>query len=713
MMNLLPQNDKFPSYQRLNTAFLILVIPALIWWAPLLSGNLPDFMDTVTELYPMRVAAARQIWSGELPLWLPNIFSGVPLAANPQVAVWYPPQWIFFLIPNALGNGLVLLFHYLLAGWGTFFLARRFGCLILPAAMAGFFFQFGSMMVSRIALTPHLYTAAWIPLIFLAIEYSIRAKPQLLPTRSTLLVAAALGMQLLAGGPQISYYTCLILPIYWLVRAYQQHRIGQALLQGAFAALFAASFAAIQLVPTLEYIGQTTRHGLEIEALKGQGLNGSYLWSALVGFSAPTLEDTDTINAIGTGALLLIPLAFLHKRKRKSSIAFMLIGILAYTLALGICVPVFCKILPLFQNFHAPRRALILWSVVGPVLAGFGCQYLYISLRKKHFHRYIIWGIFAIIMSGNLWILPRLERVFVTPQRFLPPPEYVEAIGKDRFLSIDPSMSYSYDSRRDDYGFSMMPDMAAWFDYRDVQGYDPLYPERYATVRDIASSGSISIYASHGVFFTNPASPVLDLLNVQYMVGRYDLYEPGMVVGLDVFFDEMIEDKIELVYDHDQWPLYKFKENRPAAWPVSAVFLALSPEESLTSVLNNVPYRTAFIENGIQFQTPGPLPEIKTDFKGGSTISLSLSHPTTAQTFVVVSSNWMPGWKASIQDGTPLEVFVTNGFQLGVTVPPNVQQITFKYSPRSFWIGLFITLGGLLFAISIFTVLNPSRKIEE
>ena len=79
-------------------AFFLVVLPAIYWW-PLLAGRLPDFMDTVTVLYPLRVAAARQIHEATLPLWLPNMYCGTPLAANPQLALFYPLNWAFLPWP--------------------------------------------------------------------------------------------------------------------------------------------------------------------------------------------------------------------------------------------------------------------------------------------------------------------------------------------------------------------------------------------------------------------------------------------------------------------------------------------------------------------------------------------------------------------------------------------------------------------------------------
>ena len=66
--------------------------------------------------------------------------------------------------------GVVCVAHYVLGGLGMFALGRQYTRFRSAALFGAVTFQFSAMMVSHIALTPHLYTVAWIPWMLWAID---------------------------------------------------------------------------------------------------------------------------------------------------------------------------------------------------------------------------------------------------------------------------------------------------------------------------------------------------------------------------------------------------------------------------------------------------------------------------------------------------------------------------------------------------------------
>ena len=677
---------------------LVLALAPALWHWPLLAGRLPDFMDTVTQLYPYRVAAARQLRKGTLPLWLPNQMGGMPLAANPQVSTWYPPQFLFYLLPGPVGNGLVVLLHYVAAGLGAFLFLRHLGARRPEASYAGLTFQFGALLVSRIALTPHLYTCAWIPWILLGIERSLRARSSLAPNGGVLLVAAAAALQVLAGSPQITYYTALATAVYWIARAFSlsPRRVPSALAHGAVAAALAFLLSAIQLLPSAEFAAAAERSTIALDRLREQALNGPMLWRALVGFTAPVIEDTDTINAIGIGALLLVPLACAGKRRRGAAISLLLVGAMVYVLAIGALAPAWAEVLPLYESFHAPRRALVLWSVVGPLLAGLGAARLHAFSRKKKLPRWSFPATLALLFVGTAWMLPRLERESTTPERFDPDPRVVAALGDSRFVALDPTLAYSYDSRRPDYGLSLMPDLASWHDLHDAQGYDPLVLKSAARARDAACSGSGVFYPSHGLFLSNINSPVLRLLAVQHVIGRFDLYDPSRVIPGARFDAAAAADAVELVVDDERWPLHRFREDRPLAWLPPRVVAAPDP---LGMWLVRGDYSLAATED-LALSVP-EAPAVEAAWQDARTLRLSVPTPLAADALVCVAIPWTSGWTARDQAGAPLELLPANGVITGVLAPPGTAAVILRYAPRSFTTGALLTLGGLVLLLAL------------
>src|SRR3989344_1109332 len=62
----------------------------------------PLITDPVRQQYAWRDLAVSQIKRGSLPLWNPYSFSGTPLLANFQSAVFYPLNILYFLISHPI-----------------------------------------------------------------------------------------------------------------------------------------------------------------------------------------------------------------------------------------------------------------------------------------------------------------------------------------------------------------------------------------------------------------------------------------------------------------------------------------------------------------------------------------------------------------------------------------------------------------------------------
>lgn len=683
---------------RVPASLALLAVAVTCWNWPLLSGLLPDFMDVVAQLYPYRQEAARQLAAGHAPLWNPHLFGGVPLAANPQVAAWYPPNLVFYLWPGPVGFGVVVIAHYVIAAWGSFFAARRLGTGWAAALLAGLLFAFGSMLVSRLALNPHLYSAAWMPWLLWACEGVARA-----PARSRVRWSVAFGLiaglQFLAGSPQLSYYSAIMAGLYLVVRCVSARRWGALAVAVPVGLGVAGLVAAVQLLPTLEFLGETARGSIAIDRLRDQALGGGFRWRALVGFTGPEIEDTDSINAIGIGALLLVPMAFTLRRRRGAAIGLAAVGVAGYLLSLADLVGLWAAILPLFDRFHAPRRALIWWSVAGPLLAALGFHRLLVILRARRAPGWAGPVAFVALLAPTLLMLPRLERVFADPVRFTARPELLASLGSDRYITLDPTFAYAYDSRRYDYGESLMANLAPQLGVYDLNGYDPLVPGRMARARDAALGRSGILYPSHGVFWTDPNSPLLRWMNVQYLVGRWDLYEPSRLIPGTSIDHGRLAESLDLVLDHPRWPLFRFREDRPLAW--AAARTVEHPEPLLAALRANDPFAVAFSEPPFTTQRWDPA-AVAAAYRSDGGVRVEVDHAIqNSAAFVCVAVAWSDHWAAIADDGSYLELVPVNGTITGVVSPAESGGFDLVYRPVSFVRGAMLSLAGLLAAVAL------------
>ncbi len=689
----------------------LIVLPMAYWW-PLLCGYLPDFMDTVALQYPLKMAAARQLWEGTVPVWLPNQMAGMPLLAHPETGVLYPLNLPFFLFPGPLMYGWVIILHYILAGVGFFLLCRTYGCSRLSCMFGALGFQFGSYFVSHIALLPLFFGMVWFPWILWGVEKDVRETEKSTvswASKGALIVALFFGLQVLAGAPQFTYYTSLVLPVYWLTRWIQTRGfggLGWMLLRAFLSAVLGIGFAAGQLIPTADFLRQSERSGgIPVEQLQSQALVGHYIWTAYVGGTAPTIEDTDTIQAIGLGLLLLIPLALIRRRRRSASLLLLGMGLLGFLLGLGLLVPYWYDLLPMYSSFRAPRRALVLWSMAAPVVATFGAHTLLVFFRHKRFPTGVGFVVLVVLLIPSALFLPRLEREFTAAGRFTPAETTLSQLrsGGYRYFTVDPTYRYAHGSRESWYGDSLLPNMAALNDVYDIQGYSSLILGRYGLARKALDQQTLVLYPSHATIFSDPQARVLEYLNVGFIVGDLELFNPNVLTGVadappvDV---SKVMASTDVVGGSEYWPIRGFREKKLQAWFAHSPILAETPEEALEIALRYRPGRGPLVvdlENPpAVLPTPGftTLPEIaKAEWVNARTYRIEWNAPVQGEGLAVVAPNsWAKGWKARFDDGQKEDTFPAFGFLTSAWVPPGASSVEFVYSPLAVKTGFGISL---------------------
>lgn len=237
---------------------IALLAPAAIISLALWMSGLSPFWGDLTYLHhPWRTLVAEMIQQGELPLWNPYAYLGMPLAAEMQCAAWYPGSIPFHIFPFALGLVIFHAMHYGLGGIFTFLWLRN-ERLSRVASFAGavMFIGCGSL-VSRVPFLNHLSTLAYMPAF-------------LLLRRQGWLLGLAFALSFLSGYPLMmagSAAIVLLVPaIFWGSKTQSRAWIG-----GAF---LGAGIGACLLLPALELAAHSHRGaGLGLEDTLMFGLN--------------------------------------------------------------------------------------------------------------------------------------------------------------------------------------------------------------------------------------------------------------------------------------------------------------------------------------------------------------------------------------------------------------------------------------------------------
>ena len=231
--------------------------------------------DLILENYPWKRFILNSLASGELPLWNPYLFAGVPFLAAGQHSALYPLSVLYYVLPLEKAYGWFTVLQLGLAGTFAFVLARTFGVRRYGAVFAGAIYQLSGFFVVSTVFPMIIAGASWLPLILAMSERVIRQSPALGNRPSSLpwaLVGAfAVAMVVLAGHVEILAYTLLVTALFCLWRVstvigFSNLRVDGPYLVSRLAWLAAMGGAglglgAVQLVPLLELVTRNFRQG--------------------------------------------------------------------------------------------------------------------------------------------------------------------------------------------------------------------------------------------------------------------------------------------------------------------------------------------------------------------------------------------------------------------------------------------------------------------
>jgi hypothetical protein len=306
--------------------------------------------------------------TGEVPLWCPYSFGGMPLAHDLQVAAFYPPHLPLYVLPEEwLGAALswLVVLHVLVAGWGMYFYARGRGLGRPAALVAGVGFMFAGKWLLHVLAGGHyvIVPLAWLPLALLCLETAL--------ARRSLVWAAWAGgvfcLIILGTHPQVVLYAGAFAAL-WTLAVVPGHGgrwlagVGRWLGLGAWAALVAGALGAVELLPALEAAPHASRAGgvaageVAAEVLPSVvRLLGSD-WFA-------TWELRGGLGVLWAAAALMAPVLRPRQARRPALAA---LAVLAYGLGGGALF----QGLPGFHLFQLPARALLLLALPVALLAG-------------------------------------------------------------------------------------------------------------------------------------------------------------------------------------------------------------------------------------------------------------------------------------------------------------------------------------------------------
>lgn len=238
--------------------------------------KIPLFRDFGLYSYPIAHYLREAFRRGEIPLWNPLSFCGIPFLAQWNTMVLYPLSILYVLLPLAQGLTWFCLLHVWIAGLGMFYLARERTGSAMAGALAGVAYAFNGIAMDTGLWPCTIVPLAWAPWVLWTVPRYVK-----LSTRDTqpprtaraFLAATASGVLLmLSPFPEIIFMTLLFLGLLLLVDLWprtnfgklqaetqlghpdQQNAIGRMLGRLALWAMLTLGISAAQLLPFFDLL---------------------------------------------------------------------------------------------------------------------------------------------------------------------------------------------------------------------------------------------------------------------------------------------------------------------------------------------------------------------------------------------------------------------------------------------------------------------------
>ncbi len=355
--------------------------------------------DNFHNYLPVRALMLQRLQAGEIPLWNPFFYLGVPFLADPVNGVLYPPHWLLALNYDfRLLTTLIVAGHYLLAELLFYGFLRSMGATGLAAIGGAVVYASCGYLSMETTAHQFLYAHAWLPGFAWAINACLKGSKAGLP-----LATGIAALMLYAGEPQTVFLALAIACplLLWRGRERPLSVLPGVLILGLAPLVLYAPV----LLPMLDFAAESARSHmsaaenairwsyhplrfLELLApnLFGRSIGALTFWAERPDglFSSGFYTDS---AYLGAATIPLIAGVFLAGTPRKRELRFwFVLASFGFLLALGQHLPFYrwlYSALPGWSLFRYPERLLIVPSFAVAAAFALSVDGLVSATRKQ------------------------------------------------------------------------------------------------------------------------------------------------------------------------------------------------------------------------------------------------------------------------------------------------------------------------------------------
>jgi Bacterial membrane protein YfhO len=726
-----------------------LLAPFPVWGGSSTWPPIPEIGDLITSFYPFHAFAARAVYGGSFPLWNPHILAGAPFLANAQSALFYPPNFLYYFLPVPVAWAACLLIRmFACAAFMTLFV-RSIGATKTGAIVAGIVYSSCGFMTAWQGQALGDATI-WLPLIC----YSLVRLRGSSSKRNIVLTAFAFAMPILAGHPETTAHSALVGCAFAAVLWGGDRRFPKYF---AAAGVLAMGLGAVQIIPTVEWLHQL---GNQFEspwpALELHQAQGLFSRDILSSPNSAGISVPEGAAYLGMLTLLAASLAPLHRARRYVMFCIVVTAValmIAYTIPPVSWIVAHTPYLKSMKN----GRFIFVASFGIATLAGLGISILQegetalIGRKRKY-----AWALTGVAFAAVIGAISRLQLAtqLVAPLMRRPwfsvlllcvaMAVFATALSgrmKERVFQALVLSFVLFDMVTFSYGFvgfssarSIYP-AAPLFDFLSknadassvrVAQVGNAYPTNVAMMYGFAGGDGYEVCLERTRLFTSGLSQDrqdgiflvadgvadavdrrLDMLNVKYLV----------VPAGGPEFQRLSahSDRFTTVFDDGHVSVFENARVLPRAFLVHSSGAEVLPAPD--AQLNRLRDPSFDPERSVVLSEPVPTPEFEDTtppsarddvlIQEAGTNSYRFRIKSSAQSILVVSQIYYPGWRATVS-GERVPVVAANYALTGIPVPVGDHEVLFSFDPASFKIGLAITIVSILMAATL-TALAESR----
>jgi len=710
-----------------------------------------DIGDLIDYFYPFNAFSANQIRHGTLPLWNPFLMSGMPFQAEPQTALFYPLHALYYVFSTPTAWSLSLMLRMFLAAMFMTLLMRSLTATKAGSVASGITFAFGGFMVAWQGAVMG-DAVMWLPLVCYSVHRLHICRSRL----SVCLTAFAFAMPVLAGHPESAIHVILTgtagALLLWAFPRRLERRFDLRFLSAfSLAGIIALGLGAVQLLPTLEWVGQS---GRDLNALWGsfelhQAL-GFFSRDALRGPNSAGIFVPNAMGYVGMLTLLAAALAPLHRSTRYVVwfLSLVIIGI-AGTFGFEPVRSILTHV-PIIKGLKNERLILLVDFGLA-ALAGLGISALQEDRTNNSAPRLVLpWLLLAAAFSVAMVFIHKLQLATQFKVEVMRRPSFSRTLllcalivliwklirgQRARLFPLIACALLVFDLSSFAYGYTgftwrdeVFPATPV-FDFLKKEGNAGTF--RIAPIGLTYPSNSALAYGLQAVSGFEAAVPEalqrfilglnevypdrINLLSENVSSARdrrFDMLNAKYVIvptaGHDYEMFSQRQDRFSQILKLDKVAVFQNKTVLPRAFimGVDGVRVIKGDAEQIEAVKDQSfdPRRTVVIES-----LPQELAEVRPEAEFSGNVEIVDSDvngyhfrvEASIPGVLVVSQNFYPGWKAFI-NGRSASVFPADHALTGIAVPAGRYDVYFEFQPSSFKLGALLSIisvilfGGLL-----------------